>query len=124
MTTDFGRGGGTGKLPVVKIFNKADILPSDGDGIAVNSTDANSRTEVLNRFKAALLKVVPEDFIHTPPLLGDLAPAGSTVVLIVPIDLEAPKAALFCRRCSHPRRSRPWAGCDGGQRKRIWRCFG
>ena len=83
------------KLPVVKIFNKADILPSDGDGIAVNSTDANSRTEVLNRFKAALLKVVPEDFIHTPPLLGDLAPAGSTVVLIVPIDHEAPKGRLI-----------------------------
>ena len=54
------------KLPLIKIFNKADILPHEGDGIAVNSTDLSSRNDVLNRLKAELLKVCPEDFINPP----------------------------------------------------------
>lgn len=84
------------KLPLIKIYNKADISPvTDDGGIAVNSTDKSSRHEVLNKFKAELIKVCPEDFIDTPTLFGDLAPAGSTVVMIVPIDFEAPKGRLI-----------------------------
>lgn len=84
------------KLPLIKIYNKADICPvTDDGGIAVNSTDKSSRHEVLNKFKAELIKVCPEDFIDTPTIFGDLAPAGSTVVMIVPIDFEAPKGRLI-----------------------------
>lgn len=84
------------KLPLIKIYNKADISPvTDDGGIAVNSTDKSSRHEVLNKFKAELIKVCPEDFIDTPTIFGDLAPAGSTVVMIVPIDFEAPKGRLI-----------------------------
>lgn len=84
------------KLPLVKVFNKADICPvTDDGGIAVNSTDKSSRHEVLNKLKAELIKVCPEDFIDTPTIFGDLAPAGSTVMMIVPIDFEAPKGRLI-----------------------------
>lgn len=82
-------------IPLIKIFNKADQLPSDGEGIAVNSTDKTSRDKVLTALKAALIKVVPEDFINAPALLGDLAPQHSTVVMIIPIDFEAPKGRLI-----------------------------
>lgn len=82
-------------IPLIKIFNKADQFPSDGDGIAVNSTDKTSRDKVLTALKAALIKVVPEDFINTPALLGDLAPQHSTVVMIISIDFEAPKGRLI-----------------------------
>ena len=76
-------------LPLIKIFNKADIFASDGDGIAVVSTDKTSRDMVLNRLKAELIKVCPE------AVLGDLAPAHSHIVMIVPIDFEAPKGRLI-----------------------------
>lgn len=83
------------KIPLIKIFNKADLLPSDGDGITVNSTDSSSRDEVLNKLKAALIKVCPEEFISSPALCGDLAPEHGTVMMIVPIDFEAPKGRLI-----------------------------
>lgn len=82
-------------IPLIKIFNKADIYPSDGDGIRCNSEDKTSRDIVLSQLKAALIKVTPEDVINTPALLGDLVPAQSTVVMIVPIDYEAPKGRLI-----------------------------
>ena len=82
-------------IPLIKVFNKADLFPSDGEGIVVNSTDKNSRDKVLTELKAALIKVVPDDFINTPTMIGDLAPEHSTVVMIIPIDFEAPKGRLI-----------------------------
>lgn len=83
------------KIPLIKIFNKADLFPSDGDGIAVVSTDKNSRDDVLNKLKCELIKVCPEDFITTPAVLGDLAPEHSQIIMIIPIDFEAPKGRLI-----------------------------
>ena len=83
------------RLPLIKIFNKADIFPHEGGGIAVNSTDFSSRDRVLAALKAELIKVCPEEIINTPVLLGDLAPAGGQVIMIVPVDFEAPKGRLI-----------------------------
>lgn len=83
-------------IPLIKVYNKADLYQlADTDGIAVVSTDYSSRNEVLNQLKAKLLKVVPDDFINTPPVLGDLAPEHANIVMIVPIDFEAPKGRLI-----------------------------
>ena len=65
-------------LPLIKIFNKSDILPTSSDGIAVNSKDLSSRDKVLTILKNELLKVLPNDVINAPSLLG--------VIMIVPID--------------------------------------
>ncbi|MBR3676124.1 MAG: [Alphaproteobacteria bacterium] len=83
-------------LPLIKIFNQADKYKvSASDGIKVNSLDLNSRDEVLNRLKAALIAVCPDDFLNAVPLVGDLAPEHSTVVMMIPIDYEAPKGRLI-----------------------------
>ncbi len=82
-------------LPLIKVYNKADLFPCEEDGIKVNSMDKNSRNSVLNQLKTALLKVVPEEFINTPALLGDLVPPHSTIVMIMPIDKEAPKGRII-----------------------------
>lgn len=84
------------KIPLIKVYNKADkhnITASDG--IIINAMDENSRDKVLNELKAALIKACPEDFINSRPLLGDLTPEHSTVVMIIPIDYEAPKGRLI-----------------------------
>lgn len=82
-------------LPLIKIFNKADKFSCEGDGLKVNSQDLSSRDAVLGKLKAELIKVCPEDFINQPTILGDLAPKQSHVVLLVPIDKEAPKGRLI-----------------------------
>ena len=80
------------KIPLIKVYNKADKYSiAAADGIAVCAVDKGSRDKVLNELKAALIKVCPEDFINSRPLLGDLAPAHSTVVMIIPIGYESPK---------------------------------
>lgn len=84
------------KIPLIKIYNKADKYSITAtDGIIISAADKNSRDKVLNELKAALIKVCPEDFINRRPLLGDLSPEHSTVVMIIPIDYEAPKGRLI-----------------------------
>ncbi len=82
-------------LPLIKIFNKADKFACDGEGIKVNALDLSSRDDVLGKLKAELIKVCPEDFINQPTILGDLAPKQSHIVLLIPIDKEAPKGRLI-----------------------------
>lgn len=83
------------QIPLIKVFNKSDIEPTQGEEIAVNSMDKSHRDEVLNKLKAELIKVCPEDFINNPAVLGDLAPAHSHIMMIIPIDFEAPKGRLI-----------------------------
>jgi [FeFe] hydrogenase H-cluster maturation GTPase HydF len=45
--------------------------------------------------REGLIRTAPEDFINAPSILGDLVPAGELALLVVPIDLEAPKGRLI-----------------------------
>ena len=85
------------KIPLIVVFNKADIrkVKNPEGAIVVNSLDKSLRDKVLNELKAALIKVCPEDMLNPPALLGDLAPQHGTVVMIVPIDYEAPKGRII-----------------------------
>ncbi len=83
------------KIPLIKIYNKADTYNAPDNTIAVNSLDINSRNKILNDLISALLKICPEEFVKAPPILGDLVPPHSTIVMIIPIDYEAPKGRLI-----------------------------
>jgi [FeFe] hydrogenase H-cluster maturation GTPase HydF len=61
--------------------------------LCVSATDVSSRDSFLKRFKMALAVVAPHAL--EPSLLGDLLPAGGMAVMVVPIDLEAPKGRLI-----------------------------
>ncbi len=85
------------KIPLIVVFNKADthkIKNPDG-AIVVNSLDLSSRDRVLGELKATLIRLCPEEIFNQPALVGDLAPAHGTVVMIVPIDYEAPKGRII-----------------------------
>lgn len=84
------------KIPLIRVYNKSDEneITAD-DGIAVNATDMSQREKFLQELTAALIKVCPEDFLNSRPLLGDLVPAGGNVVMMVPLDYEAPKGRLI-----------------------------
>ena len=58
-------------------------------------TQEKLREKFIADFRAALLKSLPESFTAPPPLLGDLIKAHDLVVMVVPIDLQAPKGRLI-----------------------------
>jgi [FeFe] hydrogenase H-cluster maturation GTPase HydF len=90
------------EIPVVAVFNKSDVAgPSPAleerlkqAGVAAVRTVAPSGEGMLD-LRAALIRAAPEAFINAPSLVSDLIPAGELAILVVPIDLEAPKGRLI-----------------------------
>lgn len=90
-------------IPVLAILNKTDIadLPESeiekikGLSDSVLKISAKCDENFASRFKEALIKILPEDFIQVIPVLSDIVKPLETVVLVVPIDKEAPKGRLI-----------------------------
>ncbi len=90
------------KIPIVVVFNKSDLgkpgplvtaqLKTHRVGFV--ETVATSQRGILE-LREALIKAAPEDFVNTPPMISDLVGPGDLVVLVVPIDKEAPKGRLI-----------------------------
>lgn len=84
------------------VFNKADqarpapevIERLNQLGIAIVETVATAGEGILE-LREALIRAVPKDFLDPPAIVGDLVPAGELAVLVVPIDMEAPKGRLI-----------------------------
>ena len=38
---------------------------------------------------------MPEEFVNPPKIVGDLVPPKSTVILVIPVDKEAPKGRII-----------------------------
>ena len=100
-------GAAAGNIPVIAVINKIDLNKPSAEYISdirqhgikhileVSSVSAAERPRCLAAFKQALIECCPEDFITPPPLAGDLVRPGGIAVLIVPIDLQAPKGRLI-----------------------------
>ncbi len=97
---------GKRKIPVLLIVNKIDLgMPSPGfierlcektgRVFSVSCRDISARDAALEVLKRHLIEMAPDDFIETPSLVGDLLPPGGIAVLVVPIDLQAPKGRLI-----------------------------
>ncbi|SNR87103.1 [FeFe] hydrogenase H-cluster maturation GTPase HydF [Desulfurobacterium atlanticum] len=93
------------KIPYAIVVNKVDTKkPSEAFleslkkfNVPVMELSASSDTReiALSKFKEILIKIVPSEFLKEPQLVGDLLPPGGIAVLVVPIDLEAPKGRLI-----------------------------
>lgn len=94
------------EIPVIIVVNKADTADVSKTFLAhlgevtdrvliASSIDSVQKDEYVNQLKKFILSVCPDDFLRPPTLIGDLVPAGECAVLIVPIDLEAPKGRLI-----------------------------
>lgn len=89
------------KIPVIRIHNKSDLYDLSGRSVlSVNSADMSTRDKVLAALKAELLRVCPDEFMTPPPLMGDLVKPGGLAMLVVPIDLQAPKGRLILPQVS------------------------
>ncbi len=98
------------KIPYLILYNKCDKMQFDSSvarqlsnldaqqfssSVAQLYTSAISDKDLVYKFKDAIVKLLPEDFINSPKIVGDLVPAKSTVILVVPIDKEAPKGRII-----------------------------
>lgn len=90
------------EISIIVVFNKTDLKTPDSsilqrlenEKVKIVNTAASFGQGVLD-LRQALLDSAPEHFVNNPPLVGDLINAGDLVVLVVPIDKEAPKGRLI-----------------------------
>lgn len=82
------------KIPYLIVVNKCDIEKPILDKEALY-TSVKDDNQLVFKFKNALIKLLPDEFINTPKIAGDLIEPKSTVILVTPIDKEAPKGRLI-----------------------------
>ncbi len=84
------------KIPYLIVENKCDIKKVELSGYAnVLYTSVKDDEALVFKFKEALVKLLPDDFVNSPKIAGDLVPPQSTVILVIPIDKEAPKGRII-----------------------------
>ena len=97
------------KIPVIPIVNKcdtgevskeflSDLEESAGaTPVTVNASNqaVDNRSNFVEALVSRMLKLIPEEFFQSIPLLRDLIPAGGQVLMMVPIDTQAPKGRLI-----------------------------
>ena len=54
-----------------------------------------ARKEGVLELRQALLDNAPEEFVNDPKIIGDIVDPGSVVILVIPIDKEAPKGRII-----------------------------
>jgi [FeFe] hydrogenase H-cluster maturation GTPase HydF len=90
------------QAPMIVVFNKGDVATPRAEilqdlnarKLPVVQTVASQSKGMLD-LREALIRTAPEEFMDSPPVLGDLISPGEVVVLVVPIDLEAPRGRLI-----------------------------
>ena len=91
------------KIPFIILVNKTDIQEVNAyilnrltclcDNVLVTSV-LNDK-DLVFRFKETIVKLLPDDFVNAPKIAGDLFESKSTVILVIPIDKEAPKGRII-----------------------------
>lgn len=103
-------------IPFIIVFNKIDAFDEVNHEIDIIELDtlAYCRTFLPNPLqnvpgvcmcalnkvgvadlRQALLDIAPQEFIDDPTIVADLVPQGSTVIMVIPIDKEAPKGRII-----------------------------
>lgn len=89
------------KIPFIIAANKSDRrrageLESEIAGISdyIITTSATER-KGIEQLRKAIIDFAPPEYLKNTSIIGDLIEPGSCIVLVTPIDLEAPKGRLI-----------------------------
>ncbi len=89
-------------IPVVVAANKSDIRQSGELETAARNAGCKFivTTSIVNKqgideLRTTLAHATPREFLTTPPVLGDLIKPDDLVVLVTPIDIEAPAGRML-----------------------------
>lgn len=92
------------KIPYLILVNKTDLTENITTLISKSGrtytdnvifTSATTDKNIIYKFKEELVRLLPEDFVAPPKIAGDLVEEKSTVILVIPIDKEAPKGRII-----------------------------
>ncbi|MDD3594113.1 MAG: [FeFe] hydrogenase H-cluster maturation GTPase HydF [Candidatus Gastranaerophilales bacterium] len=90
------------KIPIIAVFNKVDLAAisdeklTEVENLKVAIVHTSAKTGFgIDNLKQKLIENAPDEFITPPMIAADLIPSGEMAVLVVPIDLEAPKGRLI-----------------------------
>lgn len=89
------------KVPIVVVFNKADLRsPNESSfhhfSLQHPTIAVSAKTGAgIDELRRLLVKHAPEEYISNPSIVSDLVGPGKIAVLVVPIDKEAPKGRLI-----------------------------
>ncbi len=89
------------RIPWICVLNQSDIYDNEALFHRLNSEKKETvRVSALNGsgvedLLQAMIRNAPEDFLDAHTLIGDIIPPNGHVLLIVPIDKEAPKGRLI-----------------------------
>ena len=94
------------RIPVIAVVNKIDLdAPSSlfleklrnlaGWVVPLSTQNEAGRNMAIDLLKRYLIEAAPDDFMAPPSLVGDLLPPEGLVLLVIPIDMEAPKGRLI-----------------------------
>ena len=91
-----------GKVPVVAVLNKCDrfaapeSLKEDFLRRKIPFVVASAAAgEGIASLREAVIRNAPEEYLSSPRLVGDLLEEGQTVLLVTPIDIEAPRGRMI-----------------------------
>jgi len=84
-------------VPLIKVWNKIEKcdVQTKENTVILNVLEKSKRLEAVAAIEKELLKICSDEWLNQTPMLSDLIPEGGTVVMIVPIDFEAPKGRLI-----------------------------
>lgn len=90
------------QTPVIVVCNQSDLgLPAPAlrerlraADIPLVQTVATAGDGLLD-LREALIRTGPPELLNPPSIVGDLVPPGELAILVVPIDMEAPKGRLI-----------------------------
>ncbi|SDZ12232.1 [FeFe] hydrogenase H-cluster maturation GTPase HydF [Tindallia californiensis] len=87
------------RIPYITVLNKMDAVDAEelkrAESLHPNAMVVSASTgENLLQLKDQLIQRLQQEE-SDPPILGDLLPYGSTIVMVVPIDSEAPKGRII-----------------------------
>lgn len=90
------------KIAVIAVSSKGDCAAPSGELLdfcaqqkLLHVATAVEKGEGVRELRDAIIAKAPEEFINSPGIVSDLMPAGELAMLVVPIDLEAPKGRLI-----------------------------
>lgn len=90
-------------IPYFVVINKTDEKAVSDENLNeikeytenILETSALYDKDLTEKFNASLLKILPDDFVNAPKILSDLVNPKDIVILVTPIDKEAPKGRLI-----------------------------
>lgn len=91
------------KIPFIVIVNKSEIEQISNTNLKniesftqnILITSVKSDNDLIFKFKSLIVSLLPEEFVNNPKIVGDIVPEGSTVLMVIPIDKEAPKGRII-----------------------------